>query len=585
MRFFASRYRRMLPLLGGAMLGASLCLPAAAADSAKQPARKAPAADMLKPEQTPIGAPATELTPQILYQFMLAEVAGMRGQIPFAVAAYLDLAKTTRNAAIAKRATEVAVHARQFDSALEASRIWVEQEPDSMAARQTLVTLLAAYGRNEEVATQMARALEMDKEHLPENLLRLNRMFARVSDKVEVQHVIEQVTAPYLDLPEAHFARAQAAYTARDVDGAQREIEQAITQRPNWEQAVLFKALLVQQQPAQVIDTLTPFVRNNPQAIDARLALARALVSEKRFSDARAQFQAVLDQQPDNADTMYATGLLSLQIKDYATADKLFRKLIDDHYVEEALLRTYLGQIAEETGKPLDAIGWYASVGPGPQYIPALTRAAQLMARNGKLDGARLLLREAKATNDADRAALKVAEAQVLHDANRHDEALALLQGALSANPEQPELIYETALAADRVGNFDQSEQLLRRLIQLKPEYAHAYNALGYSYADRNVKLDESQQLIDKALSLAPDDPFILDSKGWVLFRRGDLHGALDVLKQAYARRPDPEIAAHLGEVLWALGRKPDARKVWADAAKENPDNAMLAETIKKFQP
>jgi len=173
----------------------------------------------------------------------------------------------------------------------------------------------------------------------------------------------------------------------------------------------------------------------------------------------------------------------------------------------------------------------------------------------------------------------------ILLEANRFDEAYSFLNKALIARPNEPELIYETALAADRLHKYEVTEQLLQKLIKLKPEHAHAYNALGYSWAERGIRLDEAQQMIDKALSLMPDDPFILDSKGWVQFRKGDSQAALATLQEAFNRRPDPEIAAHLGEVLWALGRQVDARKVWADAARQSPSNEALADTIKKYLP
>jgi tetratricopeptide (TPR) repeat protein len=208
-----------------------------------------------------------------------------------------------------------------------------------------------------------------------------------------------------------------------------------------------------------------------------------------------------------------------------------------------------------------------------------------LTARAGDLPGARAILQKVAVSDSASRTQMKVAEAQLLREANKHEAAYALLEKALAASPDDPELLYETALSADRLHKYDVSDRLLQRLIKLKPDHAHAYNALGYSWADRGVRLTEAQQMIEKALILLPDDPFILDSKGWVLFRKGDSNGALEALQRAFSKRPDPEIAAHLGEVLWAMGRQPDARKVWADAARDNPGNEALAETIKKFQP
>ena len=569
-----SRQLRMSVLLGSLMFGLS-CQANAADETVAEPDKAGVFG----------AAPATELTPEILYQFMFAEVAGSRGQVPLSVAAYLDLARTTRDPRIAKRAAEVAINARQYDAAHAATKIWVEQEPNSAAAQQMAVTLAAAFGRLDEVALHLPRSLELDPENIPSSLMRLNRLLVRVQDKAAVYRLVSDATEPYLKIPEAHFARAQAAYAAKDFPQAQKDVDAALELKPDWEFAILLKAMLVQTQPSEVIAILGPFVKSYPNAVDARLGLARALVAEKRFDEALAEFKVVLAQQQNNADVIYATGLLSLQVRDYETAEAMFRRLVDMNYAESNLVRTYLGQIAEEKKDFKAAAEWYAGVKQSPQYMPAQARAAQLTARMGELDAARAILKKAAPTDDAGRVQLVLAEAALLREANRLDEAYAFLSKEVAARPNEPELLYETGLLADRLHKYDAAEQLWQKVIKLKPDHAHAYNALGYSMADRGVRLDEAQQLIDKALSLMPEDPFILDSKGWVQFRKGDKQAALATLQKAFGRRPDPEIAAHIGEVLWALGREADARKVWADAARESPGNETLAATIKKFLP
>lgn len=530
-------------------------------------------------------APSTELTPEILYQFLFAEVAGARGQLPLSVAAYLDLARSTRDPRIAKRAAEVALAARQYDAALSATRIWVEQEPNSAGAQQMMVTLAAAFGRLDEVAEHLSRALALDTVNAPATLMRLNRLLARIQDKAAVYKVVLNASEPYLKLPEAHFARAQAAYAAKELPQARANLDLALELRPNWEFAILFKALMVQDKPAEVIAILQPFVRDYPESVDARLGLARALVAERRFEEALAEFKRVQARQPTNPDVIYAVGLLSMQMRDFDTAETQLKRLLDMNYAESNLVRTYLGQIAEERKDLKAAAAWYAGVTPGAQYMPAQARAAQLTARLGDFDGARTILRNTRPADEAAQVQLIVAEGNLLHEAKRDEEAYVFLDKSLQGRPNEPELLYETAIAADRVGRFEVAEQLWQKLIKIKPDHAHAYNALGYSLADRGVRLEEAQQLIDKALALQPDDPFILDSKGWVLFRLGDKKAALEILQKAFNKRPDPEIAAHLGEVMWSLGREDDARKIWADAARQSPGNQALADTIKKFLP
>lgn len=527
--------------------------------------------------------PKIELTQQMLLQFLVAEMAGHRGQAALAAGTYRDLARQTRDPRVAKRAAEVAVFARQYDVALESARLWVDLEPESPQARQTLASLLAAGGRSEELSVHVAKLLEAAGANIGPALLRLNQVFARSPDKALVRKLIDEVTRPYIGIAEAHFTRAIASHEAQDPYRAQLEIERALTIRPDWEQAALLRAQ-VTPRPAN-LESLKDFIARNPKAGDARIAYARLLVGEKRFEEARSEFAGILEDHPDNADVIYAVAVLSLQLNDPALAEKHLKHLVDIGHAEANAARLYLGQIAEERKHWDKAIDWYSQVAASDQYIPAQVRIASVLAQTGRLEEARKRLQEGKTDKPQERAQLLLGEAQLLREAGRYAEAFAVLEGGLAALPEQPELLYEAGLAAEKIGRTQVLEKYLRRLIEIKPDHAHAYNALGYSLADRNERLDEAQQLIDKALNLTPNDPFILDSKGWLLYRRGEMAAALDVLQRALAMRPDPEIAAHYGEVLWMVGRQDEAVKTWSEAAKTSPGNAALAATIKRFVP
>lgn len=527
--------------------------------------------------------PKQELTGQILYQFLLAEIAAQRGQFALSAGAYLDLARSTRDPRIVRRAAEMAFHARQYDAALEAARLWQSLEPESQQARQTLSTLLLASGRVEELAGSLARDLAAEGPRVGDALVRLVRAFARYPDKPAVQRLFNQLTQPYLGLAEAHLVRAQTAVGVGEAERARSEIDQTLQLRPGWELAALFKAELLSKGDPQ-LDFLKTWLAANPQAQDVRLAYARGLVSEKRYEAARIEFRRLLATNPDNPDMLYAVGILSLQVSDAAEAEQQLRRFVEIGRGDLDPARFYLGQIADQAGRPDDALRWYDQVAAGEHALPAKVRAAQVLLRQNKLDEARARLAAARVGESGD-ARLLVAEAQLLRDAGRHAEAFAFLANALETQPDEPEILYETALAAEKLGYLDVLERHLRRLMVLKPDSAQAYNALGYSLADRNLRLDEAAQLIDKALALTPDDPFILDSKGWLLFRQGKLAAALEALQRAYAQKPDAEIAAHIGEVLWALGRPNEAVAVWREATKAHPTNEALAATIKRFVP
>jgi Flp pilus assembly protein TadD len=564
--------RRLLP----ALIVATLALSAYAADEAETADNPDSTSSAVLPKQ--------DLTPRILYELVLAEIAGARGQLGLAAEAYLDLARTTRDPRVARRAAEVALYARRYDMALEAARLWSDIEPNSPQPHQMVTGLLAATGRTDDLAADLAQQLAGAGKQAGDQLMELNRLLARYPDKQAARRLVDKLTEPYLSMAEAHFARAQAAHAAGDEAGAAADLDRAIALRPNWEQAVLARAQMTTD-GAETARVLSAFVAANPKAKDARLAYARSLVAEKRYTEARREFQTLLADHNDNGDVVYAVAVLSLQLNDMDEAETQLKRLVGMQHNESDSARVYLGQIAEERKRFDEALKWYGEVGTGSQYVPARMRMAHVFVRQEKLDEARRTLQETTAASPSERAQLLIAESQLLRDAGRNDDAYAVLVDGLAAHPDQPELLYEAGLLAERVGNFEVGEADLRRLIKLKPDYAHAYNALGYSLADRNQHLDEAQQLIDKALELAPDDPFILDSKGWVLFRRGDAIGAVDVLTKAFKLRADPEIAAHLGEVLWTLGRQDEARVTWGDAMKASPGNEVLVGTVKKFTP
>jgi len=381
---------------------------------------QAPAVPLVPPEpaKEEDRLPKQELTGQILYQFLLAEIAAQRGQFGLSASAYLDLARSTRDPRIVRRAAEIAFHAQQYDAALEATRLWLTLEPESQRARQMQSTLLLASGRVEELAGSLARDLAAEAPRVGDALVRLVRAFARYPDKLAIQRLFDQLTQPYLELAEAHLVRAHAAVGADDADRARSEIDQALKLRPTWELAALFKAELLPKGAAQ-LDFLQTWLAANPEAQDVRLGYARGLVSEKRYEASRTEFRRLLSANPDSPDMLYAVGILSLQVGDTADAEQHLKRFVESGRGDLDPARFYLGQIADQAGRADDALRWYDSVAAGEHALPAKVRAAQMLLRQGKLDEARERLATARATAPGD-SRLLVAEAQLLRDAGRH---------------------------------------------------------------------------------------------------------------------------------------------------------------------
>jgi len=543
------------------------------------------AAQAADAERSTARLPGQELTEPLLYEMLLAEVALQRGNPALAAQTYADLAKRTKDPRLARRAVEVANVARTPQFALEAARVWHEADADSVQALQTLTALLVNARQVDDAEPYLAKLLDRDGDAAANGFLQLGRLLAGNPDKRANLRVVRALAARHPELPQAQLAIAQAALAADEDAAALAAARRAAQMRPGWDAAAVYEAQILQRKsPELAARSLAAFVEQYPKSREARLAYARLLAGERRYAEARVEFEKLLAAFPDNGDVRYAVGLLALQLKDYATAESSLTRLLDMGFRDPNGVRFTLGQAAEEQKKWQDAAEWYGSIQRGEHYLPARLRIANVMGKQGRLEEARAYLRALEAEGEQ-RVQVLIAEAQLLRDANQHRDAFELLGEALQAQPEQPELLYDHAITAEKLERFDVLEASLRTLIRLKPDYAHAYNALGYSYAERNLRLPEARKLIERALELAPEDFYIIDSMGWVLYRMGDLKGAAEHLRRAYLGRPDAEIGAHLGEVLWQLGQRAEAERVWQEVQKSHPDNETLQKTLKRLRP
>jgi tetratricopeptide (TPR) repeat protein len=573
----------ILPLAACVALAQPAAGPKAAAEEEAAQAEDAPDADGA--ESSTAHLPAQELTEPLLYEMLLAEIALQRGNPALAAQTYADLAQRTMDPRVARRAVEVANFARAPQFALQAARVWYEADPESAQALQTLTALLVGARKVDEAEPLLAKLLARDGSAAANGFLQLDRLLAGNPDKQANLRVVRALAARHPQLPQAHLAIAQAALAANDDGAALAAVRRAAELRPDWDAAAIYEAQILQRRSHELAaDSLAGFLERNPKAREARLAYARLLVGERKYAEARVQFEKLLAAFPDNGDVRYAVGLLALQLKDYATAETSLKRLLEMDFRNPDSVRYMLGQAAEEQKKWQEAEKWYGSIRRGDdQYLPARLRIANLMAKQGRLEEARSYLRTLDMQGEQGVQVL-IAEAQLLRDANQNRDAFDLLGKALQAQPEQPELLYDHAITAEKLERFDVLESNLRTLIRVKPDYAHAYNALGYSYAERNLRLPEARKLIERALELAPEDAYIIDSMGWVLYRMGNLRGAADYLRRAYLGRPDAEIGAHLGEVLWQMGARAEAERVWQEALKSHPENETLQKTLKRLR-
>ncbi|MBI3479136.1 MAG: tetratricopeptide repeat protein [Nitrosomonadales bacterium] len=536
--------------------------------------------------EVPQVLPNVELSGELLYEFMLTEIASQRGNDALAVTGSVDLAKKTQDPRLAMRAAHLALQFGQIDKALEALRIWRNTDPASIMARRMLSSVLLRSGNTEAAGNEFADLLKVDEKHAAQNFIQIFQMLAAYPNKAEALKLLRGLAQPYPRVAEARWGVAQLAQASGDAELALNEAKQAHSLRPEWDRAASLEAQLLQKNaPQQGLEVLRSYLSSYPDAHEIRLQYARTLLDQKQYKLARDEFQRIADENPENPDLAYAIALISLQLSDWENAEIQLKQALSKGKKEQDTVQYYLGQLSEAKKKEEEAIAYYREVKGGEFQVAAHIRIAYLLSKRGQLAEARQLLHQVHVTNDLPRAQLSMVEAQLLREASQFDDAYQVLSQALARLPDQIDLIYETAMMADKIGKFDEFEKLMRKLIKIKPDHAQAYNALGYSMLERNDRIPEAVELVEKALQLAPDDVAIMDSVGWGYYLSGKLDESVKMLRRAFAGDANPEIAAHLGEVLWVRGDKEEAKKIWQNSLKENSGNKPLQAVIQKFDP
>ena len=560
------------------------------------------------PPAPPADVSASALDAPLFYQLLLGELDLRNGDPAAAQAKFLDVARRTRDEPLFRRSVEVALQARSGDQALASARAWRQALPDSLEALRFEFQILAVLNRGNELAESMrvllARTPEAERNSA---IAGLPRMTQRIADKTALAQQMDEVLKPYLDAPATRNAArvasarlwAQAGDSARALALAERaQADDGAAVGP----VFLALELMAGQPAAEKI--VTTYIAQPKAEANVRLGYVRALSATQRLVEAESQMRVLTREQTAPAGYWLTLGALQLELRQGKDAETSLQRYLqvaaaqpeqaaasDDDEEQDTLAdggRTQawlmLAQAAELRGDGKAAAGWLDKIDDPQRALEVQTRRATLLAKQGKLKEARALVQQVPERKPEDARAKLLAESQVLRDVKRWPDAHAVLVNANERFPSDIDLLYEQAMIAEKMSRVDEMERVLRRVIELKPDHHHAYNALGYSLAERNQRLPEARDLIAKAVELAPNDPFIADSLGWVEFRLGNQPQALLHLKRAYASRPDTEIAAHLGEVLWAAGQRDEARRVWREGRTRDADNEVLRDTLARLQ-
>lgn len=524
------------------------------------------------------------LTSQTLYGFLLGEIASQRGDKRLSAEVYLDLAQRTRDARVAKRAAELAAHAQDVGRSVKATRLWLDLEPDAERARHALVLVLVKSGQLDEAVQETRRWLARAGAAGAAGVWQfLPSLYARAPKPEAALEALARVAEDHAELAEASFAVARLAQQINQPARALKAVDASLKRRPDWERAALLKAQILTGQGDQaVLDWLAAFLQAQPKANEVRAAYAGALSRVHRLDEAGRLYEVLLQNTPEHAANHFQAGLWALRAGALELAETRLARALSLGYPNRGQLFLRLGELAERRHQDEVALQRYLQATEHEHGSDGVLKAAVVLGRLGRIEEGRRLLANIAPGDEDDRIEILRTEAQMLREGHDAAAALAVLGAALKQYPDHSDLLYDYALVAEGIGQFELAEQGLRRLIALRPQHAHAYNALGYTLADRLNRPLEAIVLLEKALELAPGDGFVLDSLGWAHFKAGHLDEAIRLLREAYAVMRDSEVAGHLGEALWAKGLHAEARVVWQDALKIAPENTLLRNALER---
>ena len=534
----------------------------------------------------------------VVLGILAAEFSLQNGDLLTAASTYYEVAKRTQDAKVAERAVELLMRGRRIDDAKEIVALWQISDAQSVRPHQVALALALTSQDEPRAVNAVKRIAELPEAVRLDAIMDVARQLAQYRDRDFAVKLASVFTERYPKLAESQYALAVASTGTANLrlGEALIAIDRALAIKPNWPQAVAVKSRLllgkavlaktpVAEAGGDAVALLEAGIAANPEARELRLLLARTLFDLEKFVAARKAFLALADDGKDDAEEMrLAATLASFQGQDWDVAEKEFSEALAAERGEPQAILYYLARISENKKRWSEAAERFALVPRGDRYWESQLRVAGAMAQDQRLLQAMSHLRALKPSTPVERLTLAQTESTLWREAGDNVKAFAALDAALLIEPDNADLLYDSAMLAERIDRLDEAEKRLRRVIALQPDRAHAHNALGYSFADRNINLDEARTLVEKAHSLSPDDPAILDSMGWVAFRQNRLKDAEGFLRRAFDKFKDGEIAAHLGEVLWVQGRKDDAKAVWQAQLKTQPDSDILKKTIARFE-
>jgi tetratricopeptide (TPR) repeat protein len=550
------------------------------------------------PPASPVAAsPAQKsaLDAVLFYQLLLGELNVRSGSPGSGFSLILDAARKTNDPLLFQRAVDLALQSRSGDAALQAAQAWKKAIPQATEANRYLLQILLALNKIEEAGQALTDSIrELPEAEQSMAIASVPRVFSRVQDKKLAADTVEKALAFALKQSSTAATtwttigrmRRDSGQIALAIE-ATRQGHAADVKSPS---PLILALSLANSAPADMSPFLAQAMQGDVQP-SLRLGYVRHLIGQAQQVQALRELNRLNAEHPSFAEAWLVHGLMLQENSKWPEAEQKLRQYVElaqrsqdkeqQTGLSEALMA--LAQIAQRLGRLSQAEQWLSQVPAEADPIKLASRKADLLSQQGRTDEARQVLTQIKTTTPEQALRKTLVLSVWLRENKRLDEAYSLVKQAMDGKSPNSELMSELAMVTEKLKRFDEMEGLLRELMQLKPQDPHAFNALGYSLADRNIRLSEARQLIVQALERSPNDAYIQDSLGWVAFRQGQLSEARNILQAAYKARPDAEIAAHLGEVLWTMGLRQEAQAIWREGLLLKADNDTLVETLKRF--
>ena len=528
--------------------------------------------------------PVRSFEPETVYDLLVAELGGQRKRYDLALGNYLKQAHNTRDVGVAERAYQISIFIGARQATLDAALLWAELAPDDVNALQASAIELVRDGQLDKAVEQMRMALEQQGEA---NFDFLASSAAELSEgeRESLLQTFNAILKEYPDHRSLKLGKAILLQQSDRDDEAMQLCDQLLKRDPEYVKALILKGRILNKlgRGDEAEKMLADAVENHPDRPRLRLLYARVLVHLNKLDEARVQFEELLKQSPHDVEILMSLALIALENDMLDRAETYFKQLLKLGQ-RKGSANYYLGRISEKHGRYDEAEAYFLNVSPGKEFMRAQVSLVQIMLSQERLGDARKHLDEARNRYPVHAVQLYMLETEILVGAAKYNEALDVFDAAVIRHPESVNLLYARAMVQEKLGKLDALEKDLRNIIKLQPDNAAALNALGYTLADRTDRLKEALELIEKAYALDQDDPAIMDSMGWIQYRLGNLEGALKYLQKAYEKFPDHEVAAHLGEVLWMMGRKDDAIILWENALEKKPESEILRSTRERLE-